>query len=1129
MTRLSIGLLGPLRVSLDGEAVSFESDKVRALLVYLAVEQQVAQRREKLAGILWPDSTEQAARGNLRHALAVLRTALKDRQASPPFLSITRQTIQFNAASDAWIDVADFASLTHDAEPAESETVQRLEQAVELYRGDLLDGFSLPDSAAFEEWALLTREQLRRQAIGALSRLTAFCEESGQYDRALPHAWRQTELDPWREEAHVQLMRLLALSGRRSEALAQYETCRRLLAEGLGVEPEEHTTAVYEQVKRGEIAPAREAASLPPHNLPTSLIPFVGREAELAGIQDHLLDPDCRLLTLVGPGGSGKTRLAVEAAMRMLSEERLDRFGHGLYFVHLAPLQSEDAIVPTIARAVGFPFSTIAENDPEVKPEQQLLDHLHGKDLLLIMDNFEHLLTGAGIVTDILRAAPDVKILVTSRAKLNVRGESLYSVPGMNYPQQALENLRDIERFASIELFLQAGRRIRPGFKPTDADLREVTRICQLVEGMPLAVLLAAAWIDLLSPAEIASEMSDEVEAGFDFLETDWRDVPERQRSLRAVFDHSWRLLTAYQRAAMQALSVFRGGFTRHAAEQVAELTLHDLRALVDRSFLQYTPRGRYEVHELLRQYAAEMLGASPAARQEAHDKHSEYFVAALQQWDRDLRGPLQADALNEMSADSENLRAAWAWAVNQGQVERIDAAMEGFAWFQWWSGHYRQGEASFQAAAGSLTDSMESGHHGDGLRVLARALAWQSYFSRALGRGELALQLQQRGLDLLEGPELEAIDTRVERASLLRNMGFTMMMSDYDRGDDLLGQSLSLYRELDDEWQTAEALSFLGSVAKLRGAYEDANRYNNECLDIYRALGDQAGVAWTLAALASIATRQGRFEEAERRAREAISTDQDLGYAEVTAMALLAQGEAKESMGKFASAQHVLEESLAIFDDLGRRGWSASVRMVLGSASLHLGEYKVARTHAEAGLVLAKEKGLRFRVGHGLLLLGCVELAAQRYDEASCKLEDSLAVFGRTGQPEDIACATAISAYAAYGLGEWRQARERLSMALQMALERHYAFPIMYGLPAFSLLLARRGEAKRAVELHEMALRYPLVARSRWFAGIAGAQIKSAVAHLPAEAITKARARGRTGDIQTRLTEWLAELRTEP
>ena len=527
----------------------------------------------------------------------------------------------------------------------------------------------------------------------------------------------------------------------------------------------------------------------------------------------------------------------------------------------------------------------------------------------------------------------------------------------------------------------------------------------------------------------------------------------------------------------------------------------------------------------MLRQYSAEILDASPGAHQEAHDEHTEYFIAALQQWDRDLRGPRQANALNEMSADSENLRAAWAWAVKQGQVERIDAAMEGFAWFQWWSGHYRQGEASFQAAAESLTDRMDSGHHGDGLRVLARALAWQSYFSRALGRGELALQLQQRGLDLLEGPELAGIDTREERAILLRNMGFTMMMSDYDRGDDLLVQSLSLYRELDDEWQTAEALSFLGSVAKLRAAYGEANRYNNECLDIYRALGDRAGVAWTLAALASVATRQGRFEEAEHRTREAITTGQDLGYAEVTAMALLAQGEAQESMGKFASAQHVLEESLAIFDNLGRRGWSASARIVLGSASLHLGEYNVARTHAEAGLVLAEEKGLRFRVGHGLLLLGCVELAAQRYDEASCKLKESLAVFERTGQPDDIACATAISAYAACGLDQWTRARERLSMALQVASERHYAFPIMYGLPALSLLLAREGETERAVELYEMALRYPLVARSRWIAGVAGSQIETAATDLPAEAIAEAQARGRARNIQAMLVELLAEL----
>ncbi|NIO70637.1 MAG: transcriptional regulator, partial [Anaerolineae bacterium] len=253
MTRLSVRLLGPLQVTLDGEPVTgLRSDKVRALLAYLAVETEQPHRREKLAGLLWPDWPERSARANLRQALANLRQVIGDHQATPPFLHISRQTVQFNSASDAWIDVAAFTDLLQ-AKGLSQQTIRQLEQAVELYRGDFLEGFSIGDSPAFEEWVLLNRERLHRLVMEALHRLAECHEQYGEYERGLQHAWRQVELDPWREKAHRQLMRLLALSGQRGAALAQYETCRRLLAEELGVEPAEETTRLYEQIRDGKL------------------------------------------------------------------------------------------------------------------------------------------------------------------------------------------------------------------------------------------------------------------------------------------------------------------------------------------------------------------------------------------------------------------------------------------------------------------------------------------------------------------------------------------------------------------------------------------------------------------------------------------------------------------------------------------------------------------------------------------------------------------------------------------------------------------------------------------------------------------------------------------------------------
>ena len=476
------------------------------------------------------------------------------------------------------------------------------------------------DSAPFEDWAQVVREQLQRQCLAALEQLAEHYEQLGDLSKACDFAWKQVDLAPWQEEAHQRLMRLLALSGQRSAALAQYETCRHLLQQELGVEPSPGTVALYERIRDGEIGERREAArplsGLPrPSSLPVWLTPFVGRQNALAEIHDRLQDPTCRLLTLVGPGGSGKTRLAAEAIARLDNA-----FPHGVYFVSLASLQSADHIVPAVAQAIGFLFQEQEE------PRPQLLRYLRQKTMLLVLDNFEHLLgdsepdreDGVEIVTALLQSAPGVKVMVTSRAGLNAQGEHILPVPGMGYPEQPLADLSAALEYSAVKLFIQDAQRVRPGFEPTGEDLAQVIQICQLVQGMPLGILLAAAWMRMLSPAEIAAQLAAHK---LDFLEVEWHDVPERQRSMRAVFDYSWRLLSERERQVLAGLSVFRGGFTYPAVQQVATVdgaaaTLRDLMGLVNSSMLQRTPAGRYEVHELLRQYAEEKLRESPEGYQ---------------------------------------------------------------------------------------------------------------------------------------------------------------------------------------------------------------------------------------------------------------------------------------------------------------------------------------------------------------------------------------------------------------------------------------------------------------------------------------------------------------------------------
>jgi len=377
MPHLSLGVLGPLQVAIDDTPVTtLESDKARALLVYLAVEADHPHRRESLVGLFWPDCPEPVARHNLRQALFSLRQAIGDHDATPPYLLISRDAIQLNRAGALTLDLAQFNTIFRTCEESRSQGSEdpsiraaRLEEMVKLYRGEFLKHFFLEDSAEFEQWALVQRESLHQHVLDAHSDLASYYELHRDFQAARRHALRQLELDPWREEAHCQMMRALALDGQRSAALAQYETCRRVLAEELGVEPSAETRELVEQIRTGKFKTEDESPSsiptAPIHNLPVSLTSFLGREQELIDLDRLIADPECRCISLVGPGGIGKTRLAVQAA-----QQHRAGFAHGVAFVPLAAVGSVEAAIAAMATAIQLYF--YGANDPRV----QLLDHL---------------------------------------------------------------------------------------------------------------------------------------------------------------------------------------------------------------------------------------------------------------------------------------------------------------------------------------------------------------------------------------------------------------------------------------------------------------------------------------------------------------------------------------------------------------------------------------------------------------------------------------------------------------------------------------------------------------------------------------------------------------------------------
>ena len=1118
MPRLAVRLLGTIQATLGGTPITgFESDKERALLAFLAEESQQPHRREKLVGLLWPEFTESAGRNNLRRVLSNLRSALRDRELPGPRLLLTRhQTIQLNPAADLWVDTGAFAALL---DPPTQQPIQTLEQATSLYRGDFLEGFSLPDSPAFEEWMVLCRERYRRLVMDALHRLVEEHERQGRYERALQLGWKQLDLEPWWEEAHQQLMRLLALSGRRSEALAQYHRCRRLLAEELHVAPSADTMSLFEQIRDGTLtgtAPTPQHRLGPTHNLPMTTGPFVGRESEIAEIQDRLQDPACRLLTLVGAGGMGKTRLALEAVADWISQ--LEEYAlEGVTLVPLAPVQTAEAIAPAIAQAAGFPLS------PGREPEQQLLDTLGQKRWLLILDSFEHLPDGVELVAEILSTAPQVKVLVTSRVRLNLQDEYCFPVTGVEFPQQISKDVHEVRGFAAVELFLQAARRIQPGLELADTDLAGIARVCRLVQGMPLGILLAAAWSGMLRPAEIANEISQSL----DFLEADWPDVPERQHSLRAVFERSWNLLSEPEREAFQALSVFSGGFTRAAAQEVSGASLYQLRSLAEKSLLQVTPSKRYQIHDLLRHFAAEQLDSLPDAETGAHDRHCAYYMAALQRWGADLTSSRHQESLVEMEAELGNVSAAWSWAVERGQIEQLGAALEGLQHFYWHSGRYREGIGAFAAAATAAeAAARDLDDKAACLRVWVRAWAWQSNFQRAIGQQEAAQQLQQQCQEILREPTLAEADTQLERAILSMSMGLTVCMADYAQGRQHFEESFCLFRALDHRWGMAWALNTWGSMSKFMGEFQDAGERFKEGLTIYRELGYQPGLADSLSQLTQIAWLQGRFAEGERLAREAVATAREAGSRTELAYALLSQGEALEKVGKFSEAQAVFQQSLVLYSELGHRNYITEAHAFLGSVDTHRGRYQEARAQLQRSLELARAQGPPYCIGLNLLLLGCLELSKGAHAMAQQSLQDSIAAYQQVGRHlDDLSWGLAGLAIAAHSMGDTPGARQHLRRALELALKSGVVPPLLWALPAMALLLAGEGEIERAVELYALASRYPLIAQSRWFADVAGEHLAAVAATLPKNQVAFLQERGRARDLEATAAQLLAEL----
>lgn len=1403
MSSLRLSLFGTPRVERDGKTVSLSRRKTIALLAYLAASGQ-PHSRDALSALLWPDNDQSSARANLRRDLSRLKSALGD-----DALRVDRLQTGLSDDVDWWIDIVAFRARAesvrdhdHDQQQTCATCLAAATEAVELYTDDFMAGFSLPDSAEFDEWQFFEAEALRRVLADLLQLLIEWHTAQREFSQAIEYGRRWLALDTLHEPAHRQLMRLYDWADQHAAALRQYQECVRLLDEELGVEPEEATTDLYERIRQRQLKPPRAAMPTPPpvpqpevryeaqellaaggygdiyrgrdhvtgetvvlkrlraelvtedaqfvarfaregellrqldhpnivrmldvyessgqhtivmeyvpggtlrdlmeaqgplpvaqsldialeladaltrahhlgiihrdlkpenvllaedgtprltdfglarlerddtrltrtgtllgspaymspealrgeeldarsdvwalgvllfemlagqrpfpgesltavlmsilndpvlpltqcrpdapapladllqqmllkdrerrlgsmrqvaaaleairagreiepltlltptlpapqdetavptlHNLPPQPTGFVGRQDELSQIRALLLDePACRLLTLLGPGGIGKTRLAIEAGKQALAA-----YPDGVFFVPLTAVSEPDFIVPAVAEALDFQFAGATT------PRVQLLHHLRSLRLLLIFDNFEHVLGGADIVADILRMAPDTDILVTSRERLKLQEEWSFEVHGMPYPHLndsgRIPDLAELETFSAPQLFIQRARRADAGFAPSGPEVTAVIEICRLLDGMPLGLELAAPWVRFMSCAEIAAEIG----RSLDFLETSLRNVPERHRSLRAVFEQTWATLQPPEQVVLQGLSVFRGGCRREAAERVVSASVAQLASLVDRALLRRSRDGRFELHELIRQFAAAHLQNDPAVAAQLVGAHSRYYLDFLTRRTADIKGGRQKAVLAEIAAEIDNVRAAWAHAVAQQDSAPLAGAAEGLWLFSEFRGVLHEGEKLF----GQAVESLDANASPAAQALTGFLRAGQGSLAARRGWFEAGLTMMEAGIAQLQAVEL--CDAQKEGFALAWLAFAEVMRGRFDAAEAQARIALNLASQTGDRWVQAGCLRLLGASTLLGGQLAEAERLLLACLATCREIGERRIRTYATTNLGLIALARGQYAQADHLLDEALQISRQLGDRLSRADLLREQGRLLMAQGQYSAAAAHIEDSLSIYHDIGRSDIGAAL-CALGAVRRLQGEYAEAERLLHESLAASRAVNHQPEMATCLVELARLVQAQGRSHQAEQLLQEALAIWqGLGNEPEEASVerflghVTAVS-----GAARLAEARRHFRCALQLALSHEVAPIALDAIAGVAELKLRDAHVPEATELLSLVRQHPAAAHFTREA----AEIR--LRELPADALQAIQLRESPTDWQTAASQLAEEL----
>jgi predicted ATPase/DNA-binding SARP family transcriptional activator len=934
--KLFIYLLGDFSVWLGSTRIpeeAFERRKTRQLLKLLALQADFRLHRDQVLDVLWSELPLESASGQLHKAVHHIRRAFataKPTTSPEKLLEVKEGELKLWSPAGVTTDVNLFTTLSKQA--LSSQNLSELERAAAEYRGDLLPG------DLYEDWTTESREALKESATRLFKALGEAYRKQGEISKAQESFQLALSKDALQDDIHRSLLSLYAQQGNKEGLTQTFERYRRILRTELDESPSPEMTSYYKKL----LGSMEERVQLPSpsgvedklSNLPPLTTPLVGRESELALLTDNLAHPNCRLLSVVGTGGVGKTHLVLEAAHRT-------KLRDGVFFVPLVNINLPNLMLTAIADAVGLPLSGRKSS------KEQVFDYLRDREVLLVLDNFEHLLAHSEMLLELCRHAPRLKLLVTTRERLQLKEEWVVSLEGLAYPHA--QETKHLEMFPAVSLFLECARRVAP-LGQVESQVASVARIARLVEGLPLALELAAAWVKVLKCSDIA----DELERNLDLLTTSLKNVPERHRSVQAVFEHSWQLLSEEERRLYARLSVFGSSFSLPAAKQIAGATLAQLSELHSKSLLHFAD-GRYSAHHLLKQCAAEKLQAQD--KEAVRRQHAAYYSQQLFEQSAFLKGGQQKAVLQQVALELDNIRLVWNWAFETGDIATLDRSLEGLWLLVELRGWFQEGAEAFGRLLSFLalrSDDVPL------LRAKTYARLGRCHFR--LGQLTEAQALLKQSLELLSEADVS------ERAFVLNNLGLVARdKGEAEKANDYFAESLELYRQVADSWGIANVLNNSGDIAFRLGHLAKAQQFYQESLELYRERQDLRGMGLALVNLGGVYEQQGNVREAKRLFSSSLEMARELADPYVESRALTRLAHLALSTKQLEEAKDFYGQSLELALTMGNRAEAALMARQLGQLATDLRAFAEAEAYFNQSLALFRKLANPLEIARGL------------------------------------------------------------------------------------------------------------------------------------------------------------------